>query len=48
MERRNREHAEIIQYLKDRDGEGAERMSREHISNVIKDILYLIAGQRMG
>lgn len=48
MERRNREHAEIIQYLKKRDGEGAERMCREHMSNTIKDILFLIAGQRMG
>ncbi len=44
IERRTREHAEIICRLKDRDAEGAERVSREHISNVIRDILFLIAG----
>jgi len=48
MERRSREHAEIIQHLKERNAEGAQRMSTEHISNVIKDILYLIAGRPVG
>jgi DNA-binding GntR family transcriptional regulator len=48
MERRSREHAEIIQCLKERNTEGAERMCKEHISNVIKDILCLIAGHPMG
>jgi len=48
MERRNREHIEIIQCLKERNAEGAERMSKGHISNVIKDILCLIAGRPMG
>lgn len=48
LQRRNREHAEIIRCLKEKDADGAERMSKEHMSNTIKDILYLITGQRTG
>lgn len=46
LQRRNREHAEIIRCLKMRDPDESERTSKEHIANTIKDILRLITGQR--
>jgi len=42
IERRKQEHAEIIQALKEKNSEAAERMSKEHISDAIRDIIRLI------
>lgn len=42
IERRKQEHAEIIQALKEKNSEAAEKMSKEHISDAIRDIIRLI------
>ena len=42
IERRTKEHAEIIQLLKNGDAAGAETASRDHISNTIQDLLRLV------
>lgn len=47
LQRRNQEHAKIIRCMRERDPVGAERESKEHISNTIKDIVSIIAGRRI-
>lgn len=42
VKKRKREHVQIIQALKQRDAESAERISKEHISNAIHDLLKMI------
>ena len=44
MERRKKEHAGIIQSLKEGDGKNAEKRSKEHISNAIKDTIKIMVG----
>jgi len=42
IKQRKREHAQIIQALKHRDAENAEKISKEHISNAIQDLLRMM------
>jgi len=46
IKRRNQEHAEIIRALKQNDAEYATRISREHISRAIEDILSIVTAKR--
>jgi len=44
VERRYQEHMEIIRLLKKRDAEGAEKVSKTHISRTIQDIVRQVVG----
>jgi DNA-binding GntR family transcriptional regulator len=44
VERRYQEHMEIIRLLKERDADGAEKVSKTHISRTIQDIVRQVSG----